>query len=136
MALPYAWRCFACSEVNGPTFGVCSACGFPACAKGTDIVAARASRETHAKARRPAVRKSSDLASFADALAPLPWWRRVVAVCGVLAAAGGILWLKVTFSLAGALWSLAGLVAGLALVVLAFAGIESSTPSGRQPGAN
>lgn len=132
----YAWRCFRCSEANEPLAGVCAACGFPACASGSDIAAARAARETGAEARRPAVREASDLDSFADALAPLPLWRQVIAVCGALVSAGGCLWLKVTFSLVGVMWSIAGMVAGLALMVLAFAGLESSTSSTRQSGAN
>jgi hypothetical protein len=135
MNLPYAWRCFACSEVNEPTISVCAACRFPACARGADIAAARAARETEAKARCPVVRKTGDIDSIADLLAPLPLWRRVIAVCGALASAGGCLWLKVTFSLVGVLWGIAGLVGGAALTGLAFAGHESSTSSAKRSGA-
>jgi hypothetical protein len=91
-----------------------------------------AARATEAKGRCPAVRAASDLDSIVDALAPLPLWRRFIAVGGALVSAGAVLWLKVTFSLAGVMGGLAGLLAGLALMVLAIAGVESSTSNSRR----
>jgi hypothetical protein len=134
----YAWRCFVCDEANVSTASVCAACGFPACATGADIAAAKAAkvaREAKVKARRPAVRQDSAIESFADALSPLPPWRQFIAICGALMSLGGCIWLKVTFSLVGTMWSIVALVVGVALIGLACAGLESSPSSGRRAGS-
>ena len=126
----YAWRCFACSEANKAGACVCAACGFPACATGADI---RAAEAVGGATRAPVavIRPGSDLESIAEALAPLPRWRQVVAVCGAILSMAGCFGLKLTFSLVGVLWSMAGVASGLALMALALGGVEPSASSGR-----
>jgi hypothetical protein len=64
---------------------------------------------------------------FADsiqaALAPLPPWRRTLAVVGGVISFAGAAWFKITFSLAGYAISALAVVAGVLLVALAYSGV-------------
>jgi hypothetical protein len=121
MKTPYAWRCFKCDSSNVAEENVCAFCGFPARATGGQIEAARAT--PYASNLSEAI-EASRKPSIGELLAPLSPWRRTVAVTGMLLFGGGLLWLKVTFSLTEAAVSVGASIAGLLVMGLAFAGAE------------
>ena len=116
---------------------MCAFCGFPAKATGGQIEAAR---ETPNVRNLSQSIEGSRKSSIGELLAPLSPWRRTVAVTGMLLFGGGLLWLKVTFSLTGAAVSLGASIAGLLVIGLAFAGAElppvSAAPESLQSGGS
>jgi len=122
MKSPYAWRCHICDASNSAEASTCASCGFPAKATGKQIEAAKALRTPKAS-----ITESSDDAnkpSIAELLSPLTLWRKVIAALGMVLIAGGLLWLKITFSFVEATMSVGAFAAGLLLLALAYAGAE------------
>jgi hypothetical protein len=136
-AHPYAWQCFICPAANPPDATVCQSCGFPARASGIQIEAAREARKQGSN-KPVLIKQTSTVDSIANALAPLPAWRKVLAILGGILLTSGLLWLKfLILSFAEIAWSLLAMFIGLAVMGLAYAGVDEKprTPksSARQP---
>jgi hypothetical protein len=111
-----------CDSVNEAGTAKCNACGFAAVATGAEIQRAREERLGVSPRRtQPA---TDFAASVHAALAPLPIWRRLIAVVGGALAVGGVVWLKLAFSWASMGISVLAAIAGFLLFGLAYSGVK------------
>ncbi|MDM5180665.1 hypothetical protein PO883_26130 [Massilia sp. DJPM01] len=100
------WQCHVCRRSNSAVYDACSACGFPAAARGEDILLKRAAR---ADAAEP----------LAKLFSGLPLWRKLLAYSGTVVCAVGLIWLKMAWTMQS--FGIAALmfVGGLLLAALA-----------------
>ena len=116
MKAPIPWRCFACDAANAASATVCAACGFPSQANAQQIEAARAVRDGVPASGY--VKPEPFIKTAREVLAPLPPWRQLMLVLGGLLFGGGVIGLKIVFSVQGLLQSLPMGGAGLVLMMI------------------
>ncbi|MCE3604694.1 hypothetical protein LXA47_13900 [Massilia sp. P8910] len=112
----YEWQCHVCRRSNSAAHDTCTACGFPAAARGEDILLKRAAWAGTAAAPPATSSASADLAGL---LAGLPLWRKLLVYSGVMVSGAGGLWWKLAWTLQSIGIAALMSVGGLLLVALA-----------------
>ncbi|NHZ82625.1 hypothetical protein F2P44_25585 [Massilia sp. CCM 8695] len=90
----YEWQCHVCKRSNSAVRDTCTACGFPAAARGEDILLKRALRADATET--PPVLAG---ATLPEPLVDLPLWRKVLGGSGMLVGAAGGLWAKFSWTM-------------------------------------
>ncbi len=113
----YSWQCHVCACSNKATSVRCEHCGFPGQATGKEITDAR--QKYHGTTPSSAVPKDNSLRSLQVLFAPLPLWRKSIAMTALFVATSAGLVAKASLSIESVLLAFAVLLVAMLVFGLA-----------------